>query len=63
VRCRNEHAEEVNVLALTALLFLLVLTVIGLPTWPYSARWTYYPSSACGVTALTMALLIVLGFL
>ena len=50
-------------LALTALVFLLVLTVIGLPTWSYSARWTYYPSGACGVTAFTMALLIVLGFL
>ena len=50
-------------LVLLALIFLLVLTVIGLPTWPYSARWTYYPSSACGVTAVTMAMLIVLGFL
>lgn len=48
---------------LVALLMLLVLTVIGLPTWPYSARWTYYPSSACGVTAVTLAVLIVLGLL
>jgi hypothetical protein len=48
---------------LVALLMLLVLTVIGLPTWPYSARWTYYPSGACGVTAVTLAVLIVLGLL
>lgn len=48
---------------LVALLLLLVLTVIGLPTWPYSARWTYYPSGACGVVAVTMAALIVLGLL
>ena len=48
---------------LVALLMLLILTVIGLPTWPYSARWTYYPSSACGVTAVTLAVLIVLGLL
>ena len=45
------------------LVLLVVLTVIGLPTWPYSARWTYYPSGACGVTALTIAMLIVLGLL
>lgn len=48
---------------LVALLMLLALTVIGLPTWPYSARWTYYPSGACGVTAVTLAILIVLGLL
>lgn len=48
---------------LVALLLLLVLTVIGLPTWPYSARWTYYPSGTCGVVAVTMAVLIVLGLL
>jgi hypothetical protein len=34
----------------TILLIILVLLLIGaLPTWPYSAGWSYYPSSGLGL--------------
>ena len=46
---------------LAVLLLLLALTVIGMPTWPYSTRWTYYPCSACGLVAVALAILVVLG--
>jgi hypothetical protein len=26
------------------MLALLVLTLVALPTWPYSRTWTYYPA-------------------
>jgi hypothetical protein len=41
------------------LLIILILLVLGaLPTWPYSANWTYYPSGGFGL--LLIILLIVL---
>ena len=40
---------------------LLLLTVVGLPAWPYSAKWTYVPSGACGAVAVALAILVVLG--
>jgi hypothetical protein len=46
---------------LALLLLLLALTVVGMPTWPYSTRWTYYPSGVCGLAALTLAFLVVIG--
>lgn len=46
---------------LALLLLLLALTVIGMPTWPYSTRWSYYPSGVCGLAAAALAFLVVLG--
>jgi hypothetical protein len=41
------------------LLIILILLVLGaLPTWPYSAGWSYYPSGGFGL--LLVILLIVL---
>jgi hypothetical protein len=38
-------------------LILLILFIAGLPTWPYSRSWGYYPSGG-----LTLVLAIVLLF-
>jgi hypothetical protein len=46
---------------LVVLLGLLILTLIGLPTWPYSARWTYYPSGTLGLVTLALVALIITG--
>ena len=44
----------------TILLIVLVLLLIGgLPTWPHSRNWGYYPSAGLG-TVLTVVLILVL---
>jgi hypothetical protein len=48
-------------MVLGALVAFLILTIVGLPAWPYSARWSYGPSSAFGAIAVTLAILVVLG--
>lgn len=46
----------------TILLLILLLILIGaLPTWPYSRRWGYYPSSGVGLLLIILILLILLG--
>jgi Protein of unknown function (DUF3309) len=44
----------------TILLVVLILMLIGgLPTWPHSKNWGYYPSISLG-TILTIVLILVL---
>ena len=46
----------------TILLIILVLLLIGaLPTWPYSAGWSYYPSSGLGLILIILVVLVVMG--
>jgi uncharacterized protein DUF3309 len=43
----------------TLLLVILILAFFGgLPTWPYSREWSYYPSG--GIGALLMILIILI---
>jgi Protein of unknown function (DUF3309) len=48
-------------LLLMLLVALLLLTTATLPSWPYSARWSYYPSGTLGLIAVTIAMLVVTG--
>ena len=41
------------------LIILVVLLIGGLPTWPHSKNWGYYPSISLG-TVLTVVLILVL---
>ena len=44
----------------TIILVVLVLMLIGgLPTWPHSRKWGYYPTAGLG-TVLTVVLILVL---
>jgi hypothetical protein len=44
------------------LLVLLVILLIGaLPTWPYSSRWGYAPSSGIGLALVIVLVLLLLG--
>lgn len=43
------------------LVILIVLLIGGLPTWPYSAGWGYYPSGGIGLVLLIVVILILLG--
>ncbi len=43
------------------LLILVILLVVGLPTWPYSRSWGYYPSGGLGLLVVVLIILLLLG--
>ncbi|MEO7431262.1 MAG: DUF3309 family protein [Dokdonella sp.] len=43
------------------LLILIVLLVAGLPSWPYSSGWGYYPSGGLGLVIVIIVILLLLG--
>lgn len=46
----------------TLLLIILILFLVGaLPTWPYSAKWGYGPSSGLGLILLVLVVLLLTG--
>ncbi|MGA2899044.1 MAG: DUF3309 family protein [Candidatus Acidiferrales bacterium] len=43
----------------TILIIFVVLLLLGaLPTWPYSAGWGYYPSGGLGLILIILVILI-----
>jgi len=46
----------------TILMVFLILLLIGaLPTWPYSRSWGYYPSGGLGLIVVILLVLAVAG--
>ena len=43
------------------LIVLVVLLVGGLPTWPYSQSWGFYPSGGIGTVLLIVLVLALMG--
>ena len=43
------------------LLVLVILLIVGLPTWPYSRSWGYYPAGGIGLVVLILIVLMLLG--
>ena len=43
------------------LIVLVVLLVGGLPTWPHSKNWGYYPSAGLGTILVIVLILVLLG--
>ena len=43
------------------LIFLILLLVGALPTWPHSRQWGYYPSGGLGLVAAILLILLLLG--
>jgi hypothetical protein len=43
------------------LIILLLLVVGGLPAWPYSRGWGYYPSGGLGLILVVLLVLLLLG--
>ncbi len=43
------------------LIVLIVLLVGGLPSWPYSRGWGYYPSGTFSVLIIILLLLLLTG--
>jgi hypothetical protein len=46
---------------IAVMMALLVAALVVTPAWPYSTRWGYYPASVCGIAALAMAALVIVG--
>nr|WP_202594204.1 DUF3309 family protein [Frateuria defendens] len=47
---------------LTIVVIVLILALIGgLPTWPYSRSWGYYPSGGLGLILVILLILWLLG--
>lgn len=42
-------------------ILLIVVLILALPTWPYSANWGYYPSGGLGLLVLVLIVLLLLG--
>ncbi len=43
------------------LVVLIVLLIGGLPTWPHSRNWGYYPSAGLGTVLVIVLILMLLG--
>jgi hypothetical protein len=43
------------------LVILLLLMIGGLPAWPYSRSWGYYPSGGLGLILVVLLVLLLLG--
>ena len=43
------------------LVFLVVLIIGALPSWPYSTGWGYYPSGGLGLVLLILLILLLMG--
>ena len=46
----------------TVLLIVLIFLLIGgLPTWPHSRNWGYYPTVSVGTVLLIVVILMLIG--
>jgi hypothetical protein len=47
-----------RMLRLILIIFIVLLLLGSLPTWPYSAGWGYYPSGGLGLILIILIVLI-----
>ena len=40
------------------LALLIVMLILALPTWPYSAAWGFYPSGGLGLVLLVLLIVL-----
>jgi len=46
----------------TILLIVLLILLIGaLPSWPYAARWGYFPAGGLGLVLIIVLVLVLTG--
>ncbi len=53
--------QERRTMGIILLIFLIILLIGLLPTWPYSSGWGYYPSGGLGTILLILIILWLLG--
>jgi hypothetical protein len=49
------------VLRTILIVFLILLLIGALPTWPYSAGWGYYPSGGLGLIVVIILIVALFG--
>ena len=49
-------------MGLILLIVLIVLLVGGLPAWPYSRQWGYYPSGGLGLLLAVLLILMLFNY-
>ena len=62
-RARRIPGERVMSTATILLIVILVLLIVGLPTWPYSRGWGYFPSGILGTILIIVLLMMIFGML
>ena len=50
-------------MGLILLIVLIVILLGGLPTWPHSRSWGYYPSGTLGTVLLIIIVLMLVGYI
>lgn len=50
-----------NPIGIIILIVLIILCIGGLPTYPYSHSWGYYPSGGLGLIVIILIVLLLLG--
>ncbi|MDP8959313.1 MAG: DUF3309 domain-containing protein [Actinomycetota bacterium] len=48
-------------LGLILIILLVLLLIAALPSWPYSARWGYFPSAILALILAIILILVLLG--
>ena len=48
-------------LGMIPLVFVILLLIGSLPSWPYSTGWGYYPSGLFGLILLVLVVMLPLG--
>jgi len=48
-------------LGMILLVFVILLLIGSLPSWPYSTGWGYYPSGLFGLILLILVVMLLLG--
>ena len=48
-------------LRILLILFLILLLIGLLPTWPYSSGWGYYPSGGLGIILIIVLIVLFAG--
>jgi uncharacterized protein DUF3309 len=59
--CLLSGQGKENHLMLILLILLIVLLIGGIPAWPYSRGWGYYPSGILGTILVIFLVLLLLG--
>lgn len=44
------------------LIIVIILLIGGLPAWPYSRGWGYFPSGVLGTILLILLIMLLLGY-
>jgi hypothetical protein len=61
IRATKFIGQETCMLSTILIIILILLLIGGLPTWPYSSGWGYYPSGGIGLILLIIIILALLG--